>query len=125
MPSSLRAVSVAVLFLLSGACTRMERPLEEGWPEKLDFSRLPRHAQQESQSQENLPRLERLGDERTYSRTYPQQGPFHGILPVVTIIYLPERDEFYVQGDCMMGHFDAPYGPFDGDPRTVLATPAP
>ncbi|MFP2907871.1 hypothetical protein ACLESD_23050 [Pyxidicoccus sp. 3LFB2] len=73
----------------------------------------------------DLFQLQQSPDVRTYSRTYHQRGPFHGTSHYVTITWLPDRGVFYLSEDCMMGHFDEPVGPFDGDPRTVLAPAAP
>jgi hypothetical protein len=36
------------------------------------------------------------------------------------VFYLPERQIFYLWGDCHMGHADLGQGPFAGDPRVVL-----
>ncbi len=106
---------VTVLLLLASACAHVMRPPEENWPPWLDFRRLPR----EDLRQRDVP-FELLRGDGAYRKTYRHPGPFHGG-DSVTVIYLASRAEFYLSENCTMGHADMPIGPFQGDPRKVLA----
>ncbi|NMO21283.1 hypothetical protein HPC49_29640 [Pyxidicoccus fallax] len=123
MPSSLRCLGAVALLLLSGACARAKRSPEEGWPAKLDFSRLPRRALDQEGSSANVLEMQQRGE--AYARGYRQRGPFHGTSHEVTVFYVLASNEFYLQENCMMGHWDPPIGPFAGDPREVLAPASP
>ncbi len=105
-----------------GARARLEGgPIAPDWPARISFARLG-VPMEELQRQQwgSRPLPHRLRGEGVHVQSYGGPGPSgHGL--VTTVYFVVAARVFYLHSNCGQGHMDGILGPFQGDPREVLA----
>lgn len=113
-----------------GCVSARDASAEPDWPKTISYHRLELSDRDElarqSYALHTQALRERLGDpKQTRTREYRGiKGPTgHGGLFGTTVYYVVNHNQFYFHSDCGQGHNDGIIGPFEGDPRIVLALP--
>lgn len=105
------------------------------WPKTATFARISggsegdRSAEQRKAFAEDEPRLpstprhlrpEPVFDPKVFVHAY--KGPYQDPMSrQTTVFFLSDKNRFYVLENCEANHLDLLIGPFEGDPRIVLA----